>query len=169
MSATLCGRAHRVSGAVSTDDILPARYKHTTTDPEELSAHVFEYSKPDLASRLRTSEDQGIIVGNDTFGIGSSREQAVSALKAAGVVAVLSPAFGRIFFRNSWNLGVPAIEIDTDSVEDGDRIAIDLERGLCRLEKCTLRFESIESALINMVAAGGLLAQIAAGAGLPRA
>jgi len=158
-----------VSGAVSTDDILPARYKHATTDPEELAEHIFEYSAPGLASRFRTSGKHAIVVGSNTFGIGSSREQAVSALKAAGVVAVLSPAFGRIFFRNSWNLGIPAIELDTDSVEDGDRIVIDLERGLCRSEKYTLGFEAIEGTLIDMVTAGGLLAQIAAGAGLPRA
>lgn len=169
MSATLCGHVYRVSGAVSTDDILPARYKHASTDPEELATHVFEYSEPGLAGRLKISEERGILVGNSIFGIGSSREQAVSALKAAGVVAVLSPAFGRIFFRNCWNLGVPAIELDTDSVRDGDRIVIDLERGLCQSGNYTLEFEAIEGTLIEMVAAGGLLAQLAAGAGLPRA
>lgn len=169
MSAKLRGRVYRVSGEVSTDDILPARYKHASTDPEELATHVFEYSEPGLACRLKVSEEPGILVGNDIFGIGSSREQAVSALKAAGVVAVLSPAFGRIFFRNSWNLGVPAIELDADSVQDGERIVIDLERGLCQSENYTLGFEAIEGTLIDMVAAGGLLAQLAAGAGLPRA
>jgi 3-isopropylmalate/(R)-2-methylmalate dehydratase small subunit len=167
MTPTLYGLAYRVSGTISTDDILPARYKHASTDPEELATHVFEYSEPGLVSRIRTCDVQGIVVGDNTFGIGSSREQAVSALKAAGVIAVLAPAFGRIFFRNSWNLGVPAITLATDIVENGDQITIDLEHGSCQSGKYTLEFEAIDQKLIEMIEAGGLLAQIAAGGGLP--
>jgi len=169
MNSTLCGLVFRVSGTVSTDDILPARYKHTTTDPDQLAEHIFEYSEPGLAPRLRASHAQGIVIGGDTFGIGSSREQAVSALKAAGVIAVIAPAFGRIFFRNSWNLGMPAIALATGAMEDGEQITIDLEQGLCRYGKHAVAFEAIHATLIDMVAAGGLLAQIAAGTGLPRA
>jgi 3-isopropylmalate/(R)-2-methylmalate dehydratase small subunit len=160
------GCVHRLSGTLSTDDILPARYKHTTTDPFELATHVFEYAQPGLASRLRADE---ILVADGTFGIGSSREQAVSALKAAGVIAVLAPAFGRIFFRNCWNLGMPAIEVMVPSLEDGDRVTIDLVRGICLSDDGAVEFQSINETLIKMVEAGGLLAQVAAGAGLPSA
>jgi 3-isopropylmalate/(R)-2-methylmalate dehydratase small subunit len=165
-TSRISGRVRRIAGTVSTDDILPARYKHSTTDPDELAAHVFEYARPDLASTLRAGD---ILVGDQVFGIGSSREQAVSALKAAGVAAVLAPAFGRIFFRNAWNLGVPALEIVAPELAEGAEIAIDLDGGSCATAAGSAWFAPVPRALIEMVESGGLLARIAAGGGLPAA
>src|SRR3954470_22866685 len=101
-------RTRNVAGVISTDDIIPARYKHSFVDPADMAKHVFENLLPGFAATLRTGD---VILGSDTFGVGSSREQAVSSLLASGVKAVIAPRFGRIFFRNAWNLGLIAIEI----------------------------------------------------------
>src|SRR3954470_7689779 len=93
-------RVRPIHGVISTDDIIPARYKNMYTDPKVLANHVFENLLPGFAKTLQPAD---ALVGYDTFGIGSSREQAVTSLSAAGVRAIFAPRFGRIFFRNSWN------------------------------------------------------------------
>jgi 3-isopropylmalate/(R)-2-methylmalate dehydratase small subunit len=77
------------------------------------------------------------------FGIGSSREQAVSALKAAGVKAILAPAFGRIFFRNAWNLALPALERPDPG---GEQWELDLT--------------GVPEEMLEMVRCGGLLERV---------
>ena len=152
------GRARRVSGTISTDDILPARWKHSTSDPLELAAHVFEHVRPDLAPTLRPGD---VLVCDGTFGIGSSREQAVSALAAAGVRALVAPAFGRILFRNAWNLALPALVVTDARPPDGARLRIDLRAGTGTWEGGTFGFGPVSEWLLEIVGAGGLLAHLA--------
>jgi 3-isopropylmalate/(R)-2-methylmalate dehydratase small subunit len=157
MNERLTLRARRIGGVVSTDDILPARYKHMFTDPNDLAPHVFENVAPGLAATL---EEGDALIGDDTFGIGSSREQAVSALLASGIRAVLAPAFGRIFFRNSWNLGLLALEVEGLDVEDGKPVEIELATGTVVAGGRRHGFTPVPPELIEMVASGGLLAQV---------
>lgn len=91
---------------ISTDDIIAGTRKHSSTDPAELAQYVFENIDPTLAASFRP---RGALISSKIFGIGSSREQAVIALKAAGVILILAPEFGRIFYRNCWNNGLPAL------------------------------------------------------------
>jgi len=152
-----------VHGTVSTDDILPARVKHQTSDPALMAAHVFESYAPGLAARLT---DGSAIIGDDVFGIGSSREQAVSALKAAGVRLIVAPAFGRIFYRNCWNLGLPAVEVNLVGADaaDGDLLEIALAEGvLTLLGKGRWPFPAVAARLLALHRAGGLLPLIANG------
>lgn len=127
----------QVERPVSTDDILPARYKHMHSDPQLLAPHVFENLLPGLDLQ------DCALVSPALFGIGSSREQAVSALKAAGVKAVLAPAFGRIFFRNAWNLALPA-----------------LERGDPGGAEWELDLSGVPEEMLEMVRYGGLLERL---------
>jgi 3-isopropylmalate/(R)-2-methylmalate dehydratase small subunit len=150
-------RVRRVHGIVSTDDILPARYKHSSVDPADFAPHVFENVRPGFAATIRPGD---ALVGDDTFGIGSSREQAVSALLAAGVGAVLAPAFGRIFFRNAWNLGLLALELEARDLAEGAEIRIDLEGGRAVAEGREYAFAAVPQDLVEMVRAGGLLARL---------
>ena len=151
------GTIRRISGIVSTDDIIPARYKHMYTAPEDLAPHMFEAYAPELVRRLQAGD---VLVSDSLFGIGSSREQAVTTMLASGIAAVLAPSFGRILFRNSWNLALPAIDIDTRDLADGMPIEIDLESGE------VLRYFPAPSAfLLEMVAAGGLLQKVRASLG----
>ena len=161
------GTEHRVrivSGVISTDDVIPGRYKHMYTDPRELAPHVFENLLPGFAASLEPGD---ALYCADIFGIGSSREQAVSSLMAAGVGAVIARRFGRIFFRNAWNLGLPAIELRNADLVEGERVALDLERGsIWRGDPhgaagC-IAFEAPPGEMLRMLRAGGLLACVAA-------
>jgi len=148
-------RVRRVTGVISTDDIIPARYKHMHTDPKKLAPHLFESFHPELQPTLQRGD---VIVSDSTFGIGSSREQAVTTLLANGIDMVLAPRFGRILFRNCWNLALPAIEIDTSGLLDGDRIDIDIEAGQARVnDRWQRAFPAPPEFLLRMHAAGGLL------------
>lgn len=150
-------RVRRIAGIISTDDIIPGRYKHMYTDTGQLAQHVFENLLPGFAQTLQIGD---VLCGNDTFGIGSSREQAVSSLIAAGVKAVVAPRFGRIFFRNAWNLGLIAIEIVDLPAKENEIIDIDPAKGILRGEFGTLTFAPPPDAMLEMVASGGLLALV---------
>ena len=50
-----------------------------------------------------------IVVAGRNFGVGSAREQAAMALTHLGVGAVLAVSFGRIFYRNALNFGLPVL------------------------------------------------------------
>ncbi|MEZ0090325.1 hypothetical protein [Streptacidiphilus sp. EB129] len=156
-------KVRRVEGEISTDDIIPARYKHRFTDPALMAPHVFENRLPGLAATFRPGD---ALVSRDIFGIGSSREQAVSALLAAGVRLVVAPEFGRIFYRNCWNLGLPAVEAAVEAAveteksalpAEGARVALDLTRGRLTGPGVSVPFRPPAPMMIEMVRAGGLL------------
>lgn len=91
-----------------------------------------EGASDEFAAAVRAGD---IIVAGRNFGGGSSREQAVTALKSAGVSAVVAKSFARIFYRNAINLGMPVLESREahDSYSDGDRAVIDLDTGCLSL------------------------------------
>ncbi len=124
----LRGCAHRFepNDDINTDYIISGRYKFKIDDMNELAKHVMEDIAPDFASKVETGD---MIVAGRNFGCGSSREQAPRALKAAGVSAVLAKSYARIFYRNSFNIGLPVIECDTDWIADGEAMLINLENG----------------------------------------
>jgi len=124
----LSGRVHRFipNDDINTDYIISGRYKFRIDDMNDLAKHVMEDIAPAFASEVRPGD---LIVAGRNFGCGSSREQAPRALKAAGVSAVIAKSFARIFYRSSFNIGLPLIECETDWIEDGDIIEIDLDVG----------------------------------------
>ena len=124
----LTGRARRLkqNDDINTDYIISGRYKFKIQDPRELAKHVMEDLDPDFHKRIQTGD---MIVAGKNFGCGSSREQAPQAIKFSGISAVLAKSFARIFYRNCYNLGLPAIEVDTSNINDGDELEVDLERG----------------------------------------
>ena len=100
------GKVFRYGNNVDTDVIIPARYLNTS-DPLELAEHCMEDIDKDFIKRV---EDGDIIVADDNFGCGSSREHAPIAIKASGVSCVIANSFARIFYRNSINIGLPILE-----------------------------------------------------------
>jgi 3-isopropylmalate dehydratase small subunit len=155
---TIKGRAWTFGADVDTDIIIPARYL-TTTDPAELAAHCMEPVSPDFPRRVRAGD---VVVAGKNFGCGSSREHAPVALKGCGVAAVIAPTFARIFYRNAFNVGLPAIESAEAAagIREGDEIEIDLAGGaianLTRGER--YRFSPVPAFMMELVAAGGLMA-----------
>ena len=124
----LQGKAHRFSpnDDINTDYIISGRYKFKIDDINELAKHVMEDISQDFA---RTIAKGDFIVAGKNFGCGSSREQAPRALKAAGVAAILAKSYARIFYRSSFNIGLPLIECDTDWIKDSESLVVDLDSG----------------------------------------
>lgn len=128
MDNILKGTAHRFepNDDINTDYIISGRYKFKIDDMDDLARHVMEDIDPTFASRVVPGD---FIVAGRNFGCGSSREQAPRALKAAGVSAVLAKSYARIFYRSSFNVGLPLLQCDTDWVLQGDGLTVDLATG----------------------------------------
>ena len=121
------GNVHRYGRDIDTDVIIPARYL-TTSDPVELAKHCME----DLDTEFVNKVAQGdIIVADENFGCGSSREHAPIAIKASGVDVVIAKSFARIFYRNSINTGLAILECPeaVDAIKDGDVVSVDTDTG----------------------------------------
>jgi 3-isopropylmalate/(R)-2-methylmalate dehydratase small subunit len=125
----LKGKAHKFGDNINTDYIISGKYKFKTLDMEELSKHLMEDIYPDFYKKINKGD---FIVAGRNFGCGSSREQAPLVIKYAGIPAVIAKSFARIFYRNGINNGLILIEADTDKIEDGDEIEINLEKGLIK-------------------------------------
>ncbi|MEW5748641.1 MAG: 3-isopropylmalate dehydratase [Candidatus Thermoplasmatota archaeon] len=122
--STSSGRVWRFGDDVNTDLIIPGRHLGSY-DPAHLARHAMEGLSERFAEEVRPGD---IIVAGSNFGCGSSREQAVVALKAAGVSAVVARSFARIFYRNAVNLGLMVLvsEAACEAFADGERARVDI-------------------------------------------
>lgn len=127
------GTAHKVGAHIDTDAIIPARFL-VTTDVKELGANCMEGLEAGWIQRVK---DGDIMVAGENFGCGSSREHAPISILGAGIPVVIAHSFARIFYRNSFNMGLLLIEIgdDVDAISDGHEITIDVEQGV--IKNCT--------------------------------
>ena len=124
------GKVWKFGENIDTDVIIPARYLNTS-DPEELAKHCMEDADPDFSKKIKSGD---IIVAGKNFGCGSSREHAPIALKAAGIGCVIASSFARIFYRNSFNMGLPIFECDetVGALREGDEVEVDADTGEIR-------------------------------------
>ena len=152
----LIGRVWKYGDNVNTDVIFPGKYTYTVMDPTEQARHALEDLDPNFAREARPGD---IIVGGRNWGNGSSREQAVGALKAAGVQALVCKSFGRIYFRNAVNNGLLPIVCPeaVDAIENGETIKIDLEDNRISARAGEFSFPSLSPSLLAIIQAGGLI------------
>ena len=151
----ISGRAQRFGSDINTDYIIAAQHKAASLDLTEMARHTFEDIDPEFVGRVRTGD---VIVAGANFGCGSSRETAPRVLLACGISAVVAPSFGRIFFRNAINVGLPAIECDTSGIDQDDVVEIDLDRGLVSVAQRELKRHSrpLPDVMRALLGAGGL-------------
>lgn len=117
------GQAWIFPANVTTDDILPGKYLDRANN--EVGEFAMAGIDPDFVKKIQPGD---FIVAGPNFGSGSGRETAPIAIKLAGIAAVIAPSFGRVFFRNSINIGLPAIIIEVvDSIQPGDELAVNLD------------------------------------------
>ena len=109
METEITGRVWRYGDDVNTDVIFPGKYTYSISDREEMAQHALEDLDPDFAHSVQPGD---IIVAGKNWGCGSSREQAVTCLKEAGVAAIIARSFARIYFRNCINEGLPIVTCD---------------------------------------------------------
>ena len=121
------GTVFKYGDNVDTDVIIPARYLNSSV-ASELAAHCMEDIDKDFVNKVKTGD---LIVANNNFGCGSSREHAPIAIKAAGVSCVIAATFARIFYRNAINIGLPIMECPeaAEKINDGDEVEVDFDSG----------------------------------------
>ncbi|MCQ9207371.1 MAG: 3-isopropylmalate dehydratase [Omnitrophica bacterium] len=122
-------RLMKVRNNVNTDYIISGRYKFQVRDPKELAKHVFEDIEENFYQKINKGD---FLVSGENFGCGSSREQAPQALLAMGLRAVVAKSFARIFYRNALNLGLYLLECNTNYIDDGDELEMDLSGGVLK-------------------------------------
>ncbi len=129
----LKGKTWKFGADIDTDQIIPARYLNTS-DPKELAKHCMEDADPEFVKKMKPGD---IIVADKNFGCGSSREHAPIAIKTAGISCVIAKSFARIFYRNSFNMGLPIVECPeaVDAIKEGDEVEVDLDSGEIKIIK----------------------------------
>jgi len=151
------GRAWKFGTNFDTDAIIPARYLNTT-DPAELASHLMEDIDPKFLEKIKPGD---ILVAEDNFGCGSSREHAPLAIKSAGLSCVVAKSFARIFYRNSFNMGLPIFESAeaVDGIRQGDELEADSESGEIRNVSTgqTYKAQPIPAFMQQLIEAGGLM------------
>lgn len=152
----LRGRAHKFGNDINTDYIISGQYKFKTLDNKELAKHVFEDIAPEFSKRITPGD---FVAAGENFGCGSSREQAPLAIKYAGIGAVLVKSFARIFYRNAINIGLPIIQTNTEGIEEGDELIINLTKGkiLVVEKELELKISPFPPSILGIIEAGGLV------------
>jgi 3-isopropylmalate/(R)-2-methylmalate dehydratase small subunit len=156
------GKIWKFGDNIDTDAIIPARYLNIW-DPQGLAAHCMEDADPEFMKKMKPGD---IIVGGENFGCGSSREHAPIAIKAAGIACVVAKSFARIFYRNSFNMGLPIFESrDLWGQVNGDsEIEVDADGGLIRIlggAAKPLRIQPVPPFMQELIVDGGLMNHIA--------
>lgn len=153
----LKGYCHCFGDNVSTDDIIAGKYKNRILDVQELSKHLMENLDPNFCTKFKHDD---FIVGGKNFGTGSSRESAPRVITYAGCKAVIAKSFARIFYRNSFNVGLLLLECDTSKFKTGDLITIDTKKGkITNIYRDEITSDKpIPKFMEEIISKGGLLA-----------
>ena len=157
MSSTIItGRVHLLGDNINTDLNCSSKYL-PGRDNAYIAQHAYERVAPGLPVRFKAGD---VIVAGRNFGINSSREQAVHIMRAMGVAAIVAQSCGRLFFRNTINNGLPAVECDIAGIADGDEIEIDLAAGRIAVAARSISrtVAALPPAVQQILASGGLIA-----------
>lgn len=150
------GRVWKYGDGINTDVIFPGKYTYTLTDPNEWRKHALEDLDPAFAAQAQAGD---MIVAGRNWGCGSSREQAVGALKMAGVRVIIAKSFARIYFRNAVNQGVlPIVCAEAvDAIAPGETIAVDVDANTIACAAGTFAFPPLSPTIVRILDAGGLI------------
>jgi 3-isopropylmalate/(R)-2-methylmalate dehydratase small subunit len=151
------GRCWTFGDNIPTDHLVKSRY---VFDPmEEIVKHVLEDLDPEFPLRVQPGD---IVVTGKHFGQSSGRAIATKALKATGIGCVVAETFARTFYRNCFEVGLPALEVRGigELARRGDRIQVDLAAGVVTnlATGGTLSGRPADPFLVDMLDAGGLIA-----------
>lgn len=153
------GKAFKFGDGISTDHIAPGRLFHLRSNLEEFSKHVLEDADPDFAKNMKKGD---FVVAGNNFGLGSSREHAPQIIKIAGVGAVIAKSFARIFYRNAINIGLLLIECNTDKIDAGDELELDVQKGILKdiTKNIEIEIMPLPDVMIKLLNDGGLIEHI---------
>ena len=153
------GKAFKFGDNISTDLIAPGRFLYLRSNLPELAKHTLEDVDPTFVGQVNKGD---FIVAGKNFGLGSSREHAPLIIKMSGVSAILAKSVARIFFRNAINLGLPVLICDTDKINNGDTLQVDLKTGEVAdlTSKTKLYVNPIPDIMLRILREGGLVPYI---------
>ena len=158
MKTKISGRVWKYGDDVNTDVIFPGKYTYSISDRKEMAQHALEDLDPEFVKNVRPGD---IIVAGKNWGCGSSREQAVIALKEIGVGAIVARSFARIYFRNCINEGLPIVTCDAvDTVKTGGEVTIDFEVGKVFTPGGEYTFPPLAPSIMEILDAGGLVPHV---------
>jgi 3-isopropylmalate/(R)-2-methylmalate dehydratase small subunit len=151
------GKVFKYGENVDTDVIIPARHLNTSV-PAELARHCMEDIDADFVNQVKEGD---VIVAGKNFGCGSSREHAPIAIKAAGISCVIAPTYARIFYRNSFNTGLPILECEeaAQKIEARDEVEVNFETGEIKniTKGETYQAEPFPEFISKIIQCGGLV------------
>jgi len=151
------GRAWKFGDNIDTDVIIPARFLNVS-DRKQLAGNCFADLRPDFSKGVNRGD---ILIGGSNFGCGSSREHAPLAIKESGIGVIVAKSFARIFYRNSFNIGLPILDSKeaVDNIEENDKISVDLTTGEIINMSKGVRFlaQPIPDFMSEIIMAGGLV------------
>jgi 3-isopropylmalate/(R)-2-methylmalate dehydratase small subunit len=155
----LRGKAFKFGDNISTDHICPGRYFHLRSNLPELAKHTLEDVEPGFCTLVKPGD---FVVAGLNFGLGSSREHAAVVIKMAGVAAILAKSAARIFYRNAVNVGLPILICDTDKINNGDELDIDLANSMVKnlTGGTELPVGKFPSVMLSILEEGGLIPYI---------
>jgi len=155
MDSSIRGSAHVLGDDINTDLHCSSKYL-PGKDNAYIAQHAFEQLAPGFPARFKAGD---VIVAGRNFGINSSREQAVHIMRAMGVAAIVATSFGRQFFRNCINNGLPVVECDITGIADGDEIGVDTAAGrvVVPQRKISRAVSVLPPEVQAILAAGGLI------------
>jgi 3-isopropylmalate/(R)-2-methylmalate dehydratase small subunit len=151
------GTAHTYGRDVDTDVIIPARYLNSS-DSLELASHCMVDIDPGFTAKVKPGD---IMVAQENFGCGSSREHAPIAIKYAGIDVVIAKSFARIFYRNAINTGLAILECPqaVDGISAGDIVSVDADNGIITNETTGASYQAqpFPPFIKDIIARGGLI------------
>jgi 3-isopropylmalate/(R)-2-methylmalate dehydratase small subunit len=156
MENEISGKVWKVGDDINTDVIYPGKYL-PIFEPEEMAKYCLIGHDPEFPAKVKKGD---ILVAGKYFGCGSSREQAATCIKYAGMGAVVAKSFARIFFRNAINQGLPILICkETDQIDEGDELKIDFAGGTIDDVTKGKRFKvtPLPAFLMEIIDDGGLI------------
>ncbi len=150
------GRVWKYGDNVNTDVIFPGKYTYTVKDVTQMAKHAMEDIDPAFAANVKPGD---IIVAGGNFGCGSSREQAVTAVVAAGVRVLVARSIARIYFRNAVNGGLLPVVCPAavEAIQNGETITVDADNYTVTCAGGTFSFPALSPSLKEILEAGGLI------------
>lgn len=156
MQSLIRGRIWKFGPNVDTDLIAPSKFIDLPLD--EMKRHALEEIHPRFTREVRPGD---VVVAAGNFGCGSSREQAVTVLKALGVGAVVAESFARIFLRNAVAHGLPVLVCPgaSERLEEGEELEVDMEKAVARktADGTLLRGVPLSPDMLDILRKGGIL------------
>lgn len=162
-SLILVGRARVFGDDINTDYIITSRRKRESLDPQVLRNYLFEELDPRFAESIAPDD---LLVAGKNFGCGSAMEVAVTAVRGAGIRAVLARSFSRTYYRNAINNGLIPVICNTQGINEGDPIVVDMHSGGGESERWTVTnsrtgqnviVDPLPRIMLDILQAGGLV------------